>query len=187
MGTLFAESIAPYDLALQDLNHVLEPPSGTHLFGTDSYGRDIFSRVIAGGRTSIFSSMVLVAIVTTFGTLVGVTCGWFGWGICFLRFLAGHNGVSFVRNRLRCPRLRLLPHHVRDKDNEGVTGRREEQHNHSRVLRVSGLSVQDLFDLAVVNQAQHDGGKHVVKLCPQSCCNLVSYHLLRQGVTVASV
>ena len=76
VGAIFAESLCPYDPYLQNLDAALEQPSAAHIFGTDRYGRDMLSRVVAGSRTSIFSTFLLVAIVTTFGTAVGVFCGW---------------------------------------------------------------------------------------------------------------
>lgn len=78
MGTVFADKIAPYDPYEQDYDMVLAPPSGEHLMGTDRYGRDMFSRVIVGAQTSVTSTLILVAIITATGTLVGVTCGYAG-------------------------------------------------------------------------------------------------------------
>ncbi len=76
--TLFADRIAPYDPYLQNYDISFQPPSAEHLMGTDRYGRDLFSRVLAGGRVSIFSTLALVAIISVFGTIVGVSCGYFG-------------------------------------------------------------------------------------------------------------
>lgn len=76
--SIFSEHLTPYDPYLQDLTNAKAPPSAEHLFGTDRYGRDMLSRVIVGSRTSIFSTLLLVAIVTALGTLVGVFCGWHG-------------------------------------------------------------------------------------------------------------
>lgn len=55
-----------------------KPPSLAHPFGTDRYGRDMLSRVIIGSTTSIFSTLLLVAVITVFGTGVGIVCGWSG-------------------------------------------------------------------------------------------------------------
>lgn len=76
--SIFASYLTPYDPYLQDLSNAKAAPSMEHLFGTDRYGRDMLSRVIIGSRTSIFSTLILVAIITAFGTAVGVICGWFG-------------------------------------------------------------------------------------------------------------
>ena len=76
--SVFCEYLTPYDPYLQDLSNAKAPPSAEHLFGTDRYGRDMLSRVIAGSRTSIYSTLLLVAIVTAFGTCVGVFCSWHG-------------------------------------------------------------------------------------------------------------
>lgn len=76
--TMFAKQICPYDPYMQDLNQALQAPSAAHLLGTDTYGRDMLSRVIIGAQTSISSTFALVAIITVFGTAVGVICGYFG-------------------------------------------------------------------------------------------------------------
>lgn len=78
LGSLFCEQLAPYDPYLQDLSNAKAAPSAAHLFGTDRYGRDMLSRVIAGSRASIFSTLLLVAVITAAGTLIGVFCGWNG-------------------------------------------------------------------------------------------------------------
>ena len=74
----FSEYLTPYDPYLQDLSIAKQPPSRAHLLGTDRYGRDMLSRVIAGSRASFFSTLVLVAVTTTIGTAVGMICGWNG-------------------------------------------------------------------------------------------------------------
>ncbi|MDK2936958.1 MAG: peptide/nickel transport system permease protein [Eubacteriaceae bacterium] len=73
-----AAIIVPYDPYAQDLSIALQAPSSEHLMGTDRYGRDMLSRVIMGGQTTIFSALLLVMIITVFGTLVGVFCGYSG-------------------------------------------------------------------------------------------------------------
>ena len=75
---LFSEYLTPYDPYVQDLSNAKAAPSMEHIFGTDRYGRDMLSRVIVGSRTSIFSTLLLVAIITAIGTAVGVFCGWHG-------------------------------------------------------------------------------------------------------------
>ena len=73
----FSAYLTPYDPYLQDLSQAKAPPSAEHLLGTDRYGRDMLSRVIVGSRTSIFSTLLLVA-VTVLGTAVGLCGGFFG-------------------------------------------------------------------------------------------------------------
>lgn len=75
---LFANKIAPYDYAEQDLNRILEVPSADHLFGTDNFGRDIFSRVIHGTRVSLAVGFVAVAIACTVGSAVGAVSAYYG-------------------------------------------------------------------------------------------------------------
>ncbi len=76
--TIFAKYICPYDPYAQDLTQAMQPPNAAHLMGTDTYGRDMLSRVLIGAQTSISSTFALVAIITVFGTVVGIFCGYYG-------------------------------------------------------------------------------------------------------------
>jgi len=75
---LFADKLVPYDPYLQNYDISFQPPSAEHLMGTDRYGRDLFSRVLIGGQVSIFSTLALVTIISVLGTIIGVSCGYFG-------------------------------------------------------------------------------------------------------------
>ena len=76
--TVFSDKLAPYDPYAQDLSISKQPPSAAHWMGTDQYGRDVFSRVLIGAKTSIFSTLTLVAAISLFGTIVGTLCGYYG-------------------------------------------------------------------------------------------------------------
>lgn len=76
--SIFSERLCPYDPYEQDLSNALAAPSISHLFGTDRYGRDMLSRVIVGSRASIYSTLLLVAVITVIGTAVGVIAAWSG-------------------------------------------------------------------------------------------------------------
>ena len=53
-------------------------PSAEHIFGTDKMGRDIFTRVIYGARTSLTATFILVGIIFVLGTVLGIISGYFG-------------------------------------------------------------------------------------------------------------
>ena len=76
--TIFAKYICSYDPYAQDLSQAMQPPSAAHPMGTDTYGRDMLSRVLIGAQTSISSTFALIAIITVFGTIVGIFCGYYG-------------------------------------------------------------------------------------------------------------
>ena len=78
IGSIFSEHLTPYDPYLQNLMNTKAAPSAEHLLGTDRYGRDMLSRVIVGSRASIFSTLLLVTIITVTGTVIGLFCGWHG-------------------------------------------------------------------------------------------------------------
>lgn len=78
LGAIFARYIVPYDPYVQNLGIALQPPGKEHLLGTDRYGRDMLSRVIMGGQTTIFSSLLLVLVIMIVGTAIGVICGYQG-------------------------------------------------------------------------------------------------------------
>ena len=74
----FAKYLCPYDPYAQDLALAQKPPGLEHLLGTDRYGRDMLSRVIIGSTTSIYATLLLVAVITVAGTAIGIFCGWKG-------------------------------------------------------------------------------------------------------------
>lgn len=74
----FGALLAPYPPDAISLLERFKPPSGTHLFGTDDYGRDLFSRVLAGARISVEVAAVVISISVTLGTLLGAIAGFFG-------------------------------------------------------------------------------------------------------------
>lgn len=78
LTAVFAPYLVPYDPYEQDLGNVLLPPGGAHLLGTDRYGRDMLSRVIMGSQSTIFSALLLVAVITVIGSAVGIFCGCHG-------------------------------------------------------------------------------------------------------------
>ncbi|RJT89604.1 ABC transporter permease [Cryobacterium melibiosiphilum] len=78
--TVFAPWLAPFDPLAQESARLLAP-NGTNWFGTDALGRDVFSRVIAGTRTSIPVAMILVVISLLFGTVLGAVAGFLGTAV----------------------------------------------------------------------------------------------------------
>lgn len=75
---IFAPLIAPYDPLAQDIVNRLMPPSGDFWLGTDSYGRDVLSRIIHGARISLFVGLISILIAMTLGTALGVISGYIG-------------------------------------------------------------------------------------------------------------
>ncbi|MBI9043197.1 MAG: ABC transporter permease [Anaerolineaceae bacterium] len=73
-----APLIATHDPTYIDYNAVLQPPSGEHFFGTDDLGRDIFSRVVFGGRESLRVGFLGIIIAIFGGVIIGVITGYLG-------------------------------------------------------------------------------------------------------------
>jgi peptide/nickel transport system permease protein len=73
-----APLIAPYDPIDQQVRERLQPPSTAHVLGVDELGRDVFSRVLYGGRVSLPVAAVVVMLATVFGTLYGGLAGFGG-------------------------------------------------------------------------------------------------------------
>ncbi|MEZ5849180.1 MAG: ABC transporter permease [Hyphomicrobiaceae bacterium] len=70
--------IAPYDPEAVDFSAMLGAPSGEHFFGTDQYGRDVFSRLVYGARTALAVGILSAIAGCTLGAVVGATSGYFG-------------------------------------------------------------------------------------------------------------
>lgn len=75
---VFADKIAPYHYTVALFEDKLQAPSLTHLFGTDAYGRDLFSRVIYGIRLAFKVAGMSIAIQMILGVGVGIISGYFG-------------------------------------------------------------------------------------------------------------
>ncbi len=75
---LFAPWIAPYDVGATNLSMRYLPPSAMHWFGTDSTGRDIFSRVVFGARISLQVGIIVVIVSAVIGTILGAIAGYYG-------------------------------------------------------------------------------------------------------------
>ena len=73
-----AQWIAPYDPEAVDFGSMLTGPSGAHLFGTDQYGRDVFSRLVYGARTALAVGILSALFGCTLGSLLGAVSGYFG-------------------------------------------------------------------------------------------------------------
>ena len=76
--SLFASKIAPFDYTEYNYSRVLEGPSREHFFGTDEFGRDIFSRIIVGSKISLFVGLLSVTAGAVFGTTLGLLSGYYG-------------------------------------------------------------------------------------------------------------
>ncbi|NLR98255.1 ABC transporter permease [Rhizobium sp. P38BS-XIX] len=77
LAAIFAPWIAPYAPNKLSIINKLKPPSAAHIFGTDEFGRDIFSRAIYAGRISLLVSLGVVGISTALGVFLGVIAGYF--------------------------------------------------------------------------------------------------------------
>lgn len=75
---IFAEFIAPYGFSETDKTALSQPPSMQHLFGTDSMGRDLFSRCIYGARWSLGLGLVCMCLGLCGGGVLGLIAGFFG-------------------------------------------------------------------------------------------------------------
>ena len=75
---VFAPWIATYDVGATNLSIRYLPPSAQHLFGTDSTGRDIFSRIVFGSRISLEVGIIVVSVSAIVGTLLGALAGYYG-------------------------------------------------------------------------------------------------------------
>jgi peptide/nickel transport system permease protein len=77
---IFSPWVAPYDpLAISlDPDDSLQPPSAKHWFGTDAYGRDVFSRIIYGARTAMVIGFTSSFVGSTLGAILGVASAYFG-------------------------------------------------------------------------------------------------------------
>ncbi|MBU2664102.1 dipeptide/oligopeptide/nickel ABC transporter permease/ATP-binding protein [Actinoplanes bogorensis] len=78
LACVFASLVAPYDPYAQDLANILSGPSGTHWLGTDALGRDVLSRILYGGRVTLFGTLQAVVTYVVIGVSIGLIAGTIG-------------------------------------------------------------------------------------------------------------
>jgi peptide/nickel transport system permease protein len=81
VGAIFASWLAPYPEQGRgdpNISEKFQPPSGTHLLGTDYLGRDVFSRILYGGRSSLSIGFLVVIVASVIGVTLGAIAGYHG-------------------------------------------------------------------------------------------------------------
>jgi len=78
IGCAFANFLAPRKIDELDLGHHLAGPSWKHLLGTDSLGRDILSRLMFGGRSTLMAVAIAIALYVVIGSVLGLLAGYLG-------------------------------------------------------------------------------------------------------------
>jgi peptide/nickel transport system permease protein len=99
--SIFAPLLVPYDPLTIDMANRLALPSGEHWLGTDTLGRDIYSRILYGGRASIVIALAATLVTMGIGLVVGTIAGYFGGWIddvlsSIINMLQGLPGLSFM-------------------------------------------------------------------------------------------
>lgn len=78
IAAISANALAPYDPLENDYGAMFQAPGRQHWLGTDSFGRDVLSRILYGSRTALWVGFCSSLCGTTIGALVGITCAYFG-------------------------------------------------------------------------------------------------------------
>ena len=79
--TIFSSFLVPFEPNSMDMNHIYEAPNGTHILGTDQLGRDVLSRLLVGGKVTLFIAFVSVGLSSIIGIIYGGISGYFGGAI----------------------------------------------------------------------------------------------------------
>jgi oligopeptide transport system permease protein len=95
---IFAPWIAPYSYSYQNLELGAQPPSGNFLLGTDTLGRDLFSRILYGARVSLLVGFVATGVALVIGVSWGIIAGYFGGRIdsVMMRIVDVLYGLPFI-------------------------------------------------------------------------------------------
>jgi peptide/nickel transport system permease protein len=96
--SVFAPLLTPYDPVYGRIADALQGPSGAHWLGTDKLGRDVFARILFGGRVALGSGFEAVAIATVIGVPIGLVSGYLGgwFDRIVMRVVDGVMSVPFL-------------------------------------------------------------------------------------------
>jgi len=78
VSAILAPRLTPYEPTAMDTSLRFQPPDRHHLLGTDQFGRDLFTRILFGGRVSLTVGIISVGLAAVLGTIVGLTSGYYG-------------------------------------------------------------------------------------------------------------
>jgi peptide/nickel transport system permease protein len=95
LAAVLAPVIAPFDPYAINVPDRLQPPNATYWFGTDDLGRDQFSRIIYGARTTIQTGVVVILIAASIGTTIGLISGYFGGKVDLIVMRLVDVGLAF--------------------------------------------------------------------------------------------
>ena len=101
LSGVFAPQLAPMNPFEPNMAIRLQAPSAAHLLGTDALGRDLFSRMLYGGRSALLLSLISTILALGIGTLVGILAGYFGGRVddvltMVSNVFQGIPGISFM-------------------------------------------------------------------------------------------
>jgi peptide/nickel transport system permease protein len=140
LTVIFAQVIAPYSYARQDIPNRLQGPSEKYWLGTDHLGRDIFSRLVYGSRIALGTAIPAVAIALTSGILLGLIAGYVGGRADSIILVTMDSLQAFPSIMLSLAILALLgPSLVNVILVIGFTW----MPNYARVIRAQALSVRE--------------------------------------------
>ncbi len=159
LAAIFAPQIAPFDPYELDVPNRLKPPDATYWFGTDDLGRDMFSRIIYGARTTLQTGLSVILIAASLGTTIGLISGYFGGRVDLIVMRLIDVGLAFpyillalaivaslgpsLQNALIAIGLAYVPGWARFvrgsvlslKQNEYVTAARAVGASHAQIIR----------------------------------------------------
>lgn len=161
-----APLIAPYDPLAQNLTQRLLPPSAKHWFGTDSLGRDIFSRIIHGARITLVIVVLVVISVGPVGLLIGTISGYFGGWVDTVLMRVTDVFLAFPRLVLALAFVAVLGPGI---ENAVIAIACTAWPPHARVARAETLVIRNADYIAAV-RLQGAGHpriilKHVIPMC----------------------
>ena len=99
-GSIFAPYLTDYDPQIGDFSQVSQTPNAEHIMGCDVYGRDIFTRILYGSRTTLIVVIGAQIITTVLGTALGLICGYYKWAEKILMRIL--DAFSTIPNLLLC-------------------------------------------------------------------------------------
>lgn len=182
MSAIFANVIAPYDYAKQNLKETFQSPSWKHICGTDEFGRDIFSRIIYGSRISLEVGFIAVSISVIIGGILGAISGFYGG-------VLDNVIMRFMDILLAIPQI-LLAISIVAALGPGITNLMlatgiSSIPSYARIVRASVLSVKDQEFVEAAKAAGSSNVRIIFKhIIPNSLAPIIVQATLGVGIAI---